>query len=322
MNNIIIEEARLWLNKERDGLELSSNNEFNSWINKSSLHKEIFEEEKSFRSVISELPEDILSQLSFDNQKEIKKDRFLRKIKKASLVAALFCIVIFASFFTYEQYTPSFQNTYLTSNEVNKNIKLPDTSVIALDKNSKVNITYYKDKREVELLEGKVLFDVYSNKNRPFTIKVNNSLVTVLGTKFEIQKEEDKLNVSVIEGKVSVRQNTNNKSKILAILQKSDSLDVNNYGEVIELKQVNSKMIAVWQKDKLLFEQTNLSNVVNEFSKYLDYKVSIENKELESLPITGEFSINDFENLMKSLSIIHPINIHKIDNTFYIRKKI
>ena len=81
-------------------------------------------------------------------------------------------------------------------------------------------------------------------------------------------------------------------------------------------------MIAVWQKDKLLFEQTNLSNVVNEFSKYLDYKVSIENKELESLPITGEFSINDFENLMKSLSIIHPINIHKIDNTFYIRKKI
>lgn len=323
MNNII-EESRLWLNKEQDGLDLNTCKEFEIWINTSALHKKIFEEEKDFRESILDLPKNILDELSFNNQKEIKQDAFLIKIKKVSLSAALFCLIIFASYFTYNLYTPSFQNTYITTNTINKNIILPDSSILALNKNSQIDVIYYKDKREVHLIKGKVLFHVSSNKNRPFIIKINSTLVEVIGTKFEIVKLGKNIKVSVVEGKVSIKQilTNNSRSKILAILQKSDSIEVNDFGEITKLIQINEKTIAIWEKEKLLFEQTSLKNVVKEFSKYLNYKVSIEDKSLESLLISGEFSINDFENLMKSLSVIHPLSVDKIDDTYYIKKKL
>lgn len=323
MNNIILEEARLWLNKEQDGLDLNACRDFSSWLENSSKHKDVFEEEKSFRASFVNLPSDILSSLSFENNKEIKQDKFFLRIKRISLSAALFFLLIFASYFTYDSYLPSFEKLYITSTDINKKIELPDNSILSLDKYSSIRVSYYKDKREVQLLKGKVLFNVASNKTRPFRIEVNNTLVEVLGTKFEIQRFEDRVNISVIEGRVSVREVLNNsKTKILAVLQKSDSLSVNNLGEILSHTQVNEKLIAAWEKDKLLFEQTYLKDVVKEFSKYLNYKVQIESKDLEVLPISGNFSISDFENLMNSLSVIHPLSIQQIENTFYIKKKL
>lgn len=322
MNNTILEEARLWLNKEQDGLDLKACTDFNLWLERSEDHKDVLQEEKAFRENFINLPSDILGELSFENDKEIKQDKFLSRIKKVSLSAAAFFLLIFASYFTYDSYLPSFENVYITSKQINKKIQLPDTSIISLDKHSQIKVAYYKNKREVKLLKGKALFDVASNKTRPFRIEVNNTLVEVLGTKFEIQKFEDRVNVSVIDGRVSVREVlSNSKTKMLAVLQKSDSLDINSLGK-IDLNQVNEKLIAAWEKDKLLFEQTYLKDVVKEFSKYLNYEVKIQSKDLEILPISGEFSISDFENLMNSLSVIHPLSIHQIKNTFYIKKKL
>lgn len=315
--------ARLWLNKEQEGLNLSTSKEFQEWINKSVENKKAFEEEKDFRKLFKTLSTSTLEEISFENQKEIRKDKYLKKIFKLSLSAAVFCLIFFTSYFTYNYYTPSFKHTYLATNKVKKNIKLPDSSMISLDKNSKIEVKYYKNKREIQLKEGKALFSVTPNKSRPFLVKTSNTLVEVLGTKFEIQKQKDKVQISVVEGKVSVKHIlTNSNLQTLAFLKKSDSIEIDGFGKISNLKKVNEKLIALWQKNKLLFKQTKLEEVIKEFSKYLDYKIVIENKSLKDLPISGNFSINDFDNLMKSLSIIHPIKTYKIDNTYYIKKKI
>ncbi len=319
----IFETARLWLNKEQEGLNLTTCKEFQEWVNKSAKHKEAFEEEKDFRELFKTLPTNTLEEISFENQKEIRKDKYLKKILKTSFSAALFCLIFFASYFTYNYYTPSFEQTYLAVNKVRKDIKLPDSSIISLDKNSKIEVKYLKNKRKIQLKEGKALFSVTSNKSRPFLVKTNNTIVEVLGTKFEVQKQKDKVQISVVEGKVSVKHIlTNSNAQILAVLEKADSIEIDKFGKISNLKKVNEKLIASWQKDKLLFKQTKLKEVIEKFSEYLDYKVIIEDKSLKTLPISGEFSINDFDNLMKSLSIIHPIKTYKIGNTYYIKKKI
>jgi transmembrane sensor len=323
MNSVILEEARLWLNKEQEGLDLKACEEFQLWIEKSSKHKEVFEEEKNFRKTIKQLSKDVLEELSFHNQKEIRRDNIFKKSVKPSLYAATFLIVFFVSYFTYTLYIPSFEKLYVTENKINKNIKLLDNSIITLDKNSKIKVSYYKEKREVRLLEGKVLFSVASNKNRPFLIQIDNTVVEVVGTKFEIEKLKNSVNISVIEGVVNVKHVLDNShTQIVAVLQKADHLEVNSFGKINKMQKVNEKMIAAWEKDKLYFKQTKLREVVKEFTKYLDFNVIIENKQLELLPVTGEFSITDFENLMKSLSIIHPIDTQKINNTYFIRKKL
>lgn len=58
------------------------------------------------------------------------------------------------------------------------------------------------DKRKVILKKGTAFFDVAPDKTKPFEIVCNQSMVTVLGTEFEITEDDKRTRVLVREGKV------------------------------------------------------------------------------------------------------------------------
>lgn len=80
-------------------------------------------------------------------------------------------------------------------------IKLPDGSAVSLYPSSRMSY----DKRAVYLL-GKAGFSVVKNPSKPFYVYANNSVTTVIGTRFTVQAYEGTEQVSVVvrTGKVSV----------------------------------------------------------------------------------------------------------------------
>ena len=86
-----------------------------------------------------------------------------------------------------------------------RQLELPDGSVIYLNTNSQVQIDYTDTTRNIVLLQGEAHFDVAKNPRRPFNVYAGGGLVQAVGTAFTVFfKEDQDIDVTVTEGKVAL----------------------------------------------------------------------------------------------------------------------
>lgn len=323
----IQEQACFWLNLKNEKHPDFDNEEFLKWLNEKEEHFIAYKKEEDLRASIKSIPSDILKELSNEVFQEIeaeeKRRSFFKTIIPYSVAASLLLVLSFSVFNFFKGPEALYTKEFNTKNKVLSNIKLPDNSIISLDSNTILNIKYYEKTREVELIKGKAFFSVKSNRQRPFLINANHTNVEVIGTRFEVVNKNNLVDVNVEEGRVKVAKifNESKKPRILALLEKGQKVSINKYGEIDKLQDISIRNIALWEKGKLIFKQDNLKDVMKEFSKYLDIKVEFETKLSSSYLITGEFEPNKFDNLLKSLPLIHPILIEKNSNKILIKEK-
>ena len=86
-----------------------------------------------------------------------------------------------------------------------RQLELPDGSVIYLNTNSQVQIDYTATTRNILLLQGEAHFDVAKNPGRPFNVYAGGGLVQAVGTAFTVFfKDDEAIDVTVTEGKVAL----------------------------------------------------------------------------------------------------------------------
>lgn len=86
-----------------------------------------------------------------------------------------------------------------------RQLELPDGSVIYLNTNSQVQIDYTDTTRNIVLLQGEAHFDVAKNPERPFNVYAGGGLVQAVGTAFTVFfKDDEAIDVTVTEGKVAL----------------------------------------------------------------------------------------------------------------------
>lgn len=314
--NNIQEQASHWVSLEIDGKELKNNKEFNIWI-ETLENKTAFEEQKDLINGIKSLPKDFLDELKNEvkQNREIENRRkiFLKRV--TPLIAASILAIFYISFFVE---FPKYSKEYSVSNKIQNNILLPDNSKISLDANTTITVKYYKNRRVVELSKGKAIFDISSNKEQPFIINTEKIDIEVLGTKFEVVNFENKLQVNVLEGIVKVSK-SKEKNKELAIVEKGQSLQLDNNANIISQNSLNIEKMLQWNEGKYNFQQTNLEEVFNEFSKHLDINIIYEKEKAKRYQISGNFDVKHFDNFLNVLPMIHPIKIVKQDKTIVVK---
>ncbi|MFX4267983.1 FecR family protein [Aliarcobacter butzleri] len=302
--NIILEKARYWLSCFQEGQNIYLNKEFLSWINNEE-HQKIFEEEKRFRQMFSNLSKEYKKELSARVKEELRREKFLNKIKIITPFAACFLIVIFVYVLYFKD---NFSQNIYSENKIIQDILMPDNSKITLDAKTNIKVAYSKNKREVFLEKGKALFEVSPNKQKPFFVKSDDIFVKVVGTKFEVNKKQDRVNISVLEGIVDINHNDLKVTQ----LKKGDLLEIKNDGKIEKLGKVSVDKMASWQSGKLIFHQTLLFEVINEFSKYSNKNIELILVKNDKFPITGEFNINEFDKFVNLLPLIYPIKVEQI----------
>lgn len=122
----------------------------------------------------------------------------------------------------YESHSITYREITTGIRQVKK-LTLPDSSVIHLNANSRLQITEPFSKREVILEEGEAYFQVAPDATRPFRVKTPRMAVDVLGTVFNVRSYRALENsiVSVDEGKVRISNDTG----VLAELIANQALD-------------------------------------------------------------------------------------------------
>lgn len=316
----IEKEALYWIEKERDGFDDIQKSKFNFWINQSQEHKKVYTENKYIINLCKGLPKNY--------QEDLKNEACINKLSrftsiKPFAVASIFLIILSTFIYNaYYTYVPTYKKTFETHYVIANDIKLPDNSYISLDAQSHVDIRFYKHQREVNLEKGKAYFEVKSNLNRPFIIKSGQTKIEVVGTKFEVIKENKNTQVKVYEGIVKLMHiYKNNKSEVIRLLKKGETISLNDNGKINFYTSVISSSIASWRNNILNFQNVSLQNVLKKFSNYYNIHTYFNANYLKNFMITGRFNIKEFDKFLKALPKIHPLNIQRKGDKLLISEK-
>ena len=81
-------------------------------------------------------------------------------------------------------------------------VRLPDGTTLRLDGATQLTIRYGQTTRDVTLAGGAAFFDVVHDAGRPFTVHAGDGAIRVLGTAFDVDRTEGRMEVAVYRGAV------------------------------------------------------------------------------------------------------------------------
>ena len=173
------------------------------------------------------------------------------------------------------------------SNNSTLDIKLPDNSLIVLNKNSSLKVSkQFNKKNRVVILKGEAFFDVTKDFNNPFVVEIDQNLnVTVLGTKFNLRayNHDRNIELKVLSGKVLFENNNNN-----VVVEKG--MEVNYSSETnsfTELKPIDVNMLA-WKTQEFNFDNTPINEIVIALERFLGKRIELP-KNTSNIRYTGAF---------------------------------
>ncbi|WP_044415416.1 FecR family protein [Halarcobacter anaerophilus] len=317
------ERAIYWLTCEKDGLTSSQKLEFENWLKESTSHQKVYNRMKFIYQLPKSLSEENRQNLSQEVHKKFSKSKLTLNAKYYyTSAAAIFLILFLTLFKTYNSTVLQYEKNYITDIKNLSKQKLPDGSIISLDAKTNLNIEFYKNRREAFLTNGKVIFSIAKDKNRPFVISSDNIQIEVVGTKFEVINLDNKITINVQEGRVKTYHlNKNKKRENTIILTKADTITYTNKGEVNNYSKINPEKIAIWQDDLINFNQVTLKEAFIEFAKYTNNTFEFSSNEIKNYLVTGEFKSNQLDIFLNTIIKIYPIKIEKKDKTIKIIKK-
>lgn len=183
---------------------------------------------------------------------------------------------------------------------------LPDGSLLELNTGTRVDVALYPDRRVVELASGEALFTVSPDAARPFIVAAGQAQVRVTGTRFNVRRDGDGVALAVEEGSVAFSAGPwwNRHTRRLAAGY------VARYAPGAPLDaphQENVAAITAWQRGRLVFRDTPLSQVVAELNRYLADPLRIDDPQLGRLRIAGTLAIDEPESVLEVLPRIAPV---------------
>lgn len=258
-----------------------------------------------------------------------------RKRTAFALAASIVLILVAVGFRTYRD-----RGIYTTAVGEERTMPLSDGSVIELNADSRIRVSFFKNRREVDLLRGEALFKVVHDASRPFIVRSGTAIIHDLGTEFDVYRKTTGTTVTVIEGRVAVgssaalplrpsggpsgtsgstastERSSSNRSRESSGLLGSGLVAARNeevlvtageqvtvlHQAILQPINVNVASATAWTQRQLVFDSVPLSQVVRTFNRYNTRPLIIDDAQLKDFRVIGVFSSTDPSSLIRFLS--------------------
>lgn len=198
-----------------------------------------------------------------------------------------------------------------------RRLDLPDGSVVKLNTNTAVEISYDRDERRVRLLSGEAYFAVAKNPARPFIVQAGRIAVRAVGTAFDVRLRREELNVLVTEGKVRVSgddtpaatasEEHGSLGPVLTVGHLArvpldqDHAPTPGGMVVTPLEARTIRNTLAWRDGRLEFFDLPLGEVVAEFNRYNRNQIVITDPALAAQRFGGAFASQQAEPFLELL---------------------
>ncbi|SEW39436.1 FecR family protein [Chitinophaga sp. YR573] len=194
------------------------------------------------------------------------------------------------------------------------NIRLKDGSAIVLEKGA--TMRYDSIACRTIYLDGKALFTVAANEQKPFTVKTKGYSTIALGTSFMVSAEKG-FRVKLFSGKVLIR--TNSQKDIY--LQPGEELAYNKIIRVShkpEIIPVKRKSISI-ENNNMVFDNAPLKDVLELFKEKYHITIQYDEQNISGVYFTGQVLPTDkIELILKTIARINNLTLTSKDGTYII----
>lgn len=203
-------------------------------------------------------------------------------------------------------------------------IVLEDSTKVWLNSASKLTYPehFAEGSRHVSV-EGEAYFEVAHDSSRPFYVEVPGAqIVKVYGTEFNVRSypEDPEVRTTLCKGSISLTQPNGNGGELFlspghqAILDKTTC--------VANLRTADIERVSGWRNGRFVFEEQTLNQIMQDLSRWYDFKFEFKDKELRETVFMG--SIPRYSNFTTAIAILEKsggISFDIADNKVVIAKK-
>lgn len=187
-------------------------------------------------------------------------------------------------------------------------ILLPDGSRIWLNAASSIRYPLSFNglpKRRIELVGGEAYFEIAKDKKHPFLVEMNQQVVEVLGTHFNINSytDESATKTTLLEGAIRIVPIDAQGKKGISKLLKPNQQAVLTNGEGLNISNVDTEEAVAWKSGYFIFHNEGIESVMRKIARWYNVKVQYEGK-IPSRGLGGSMSRgNDLSKVLNMLQV-------------------
>jgi transmembrane sensor len=172
--------------------------------------------------------------------------------------------------------------------------RLTDGSTVELNTGTRLKVQMDDESRRVELVAGEATFSVAHDADRPFIVNAGEATVRAVGTRFNVRRRAESVDVLVTQGKVRVaraRYPAGPEASNSALVSAGESaLIAATHIERAPVTPALADRALAWHHGSLEFESSTLAEIVAEFNRYNERRIVIDDPDLATMQIGGRFS--------------------------------
>lgn len=222
-----------------------------------------------------------------------------------------------------------------------RQLVLEDGTRVFLNTDTRLVVKYDKQARRVELRRGEALFNVAKKSDWPFIVVAGDRQVTALGTSFVVRRDEQRVAVTLVEGKVSVapllspasNESADSREQTGpgegAALQPSsapaeDPVQLRNDevvtltpgqrltitgGSATQLDTPSVEKATAWRRGQVILDDTPLRAAAEEMNRYNSTRLVIEDPDAAALLINGLFQAGDSSHFANAVAQAYGLEV-------------
>ncbi|NMM40600.1 FecR family protein [Pseudoalteromonas arctica] len=305
------QQANYWHELQRTGLNEQQQQAFLHWLNEHPEHHAVYQQSQQVDQLLAQ----------FDNMQTAAINSSVKHFGFSKVWAIAACVAILMISLTSYQFWPSSNNPnfnaqYRSARAEQLDFVLPDGSKLSLDAQTQLALEFDTNQRLTHLKQGRALFDIAKNPQRPFIVNTDRANITVLGTRFSVDNKSNSTRISVEHGRVKV-QSTRHSHHLIELIQGQQAV-LNDQG--VDVHSMNPKLVGAWRNGRLVFNNVPLIEACAEFNRYHDADFKFTDFSVNNMMLSGTFTASELDNFLALLPHVLPVKIEKNNNQIVISK--
>lgn len=196
------------------------------------------------------------------------------------------------------------------------NIVLPDGSRVWMNAASSMRYpTAFNGNSRVVELQGQAYFEVAHDAHKPFSVKVNDLEVQVLGTRFDVMAyaDEKSINTTLLEGLVNVKNGAMEQQ-----LRPGQQAIVNPATGNMVVRAVDVDQVIAWKTGFFEFDNASLDDILRQLARWYDIDISYNQTGSERLyggRISRHLPLSDILHMLEANGPIFSLSGRKLTVT-------
>lgn len=267
-----------------------------------------------------------------------------RKRRRNFAIAASFLVATVAGLMTVDGvrgeldywrdsalYALAGDSLYRTAVGEQRELALRDGTVVTLNTDSRAAVQYGDDTRAVTLLRGQALFEVARDESRPFVVAAGDRWIRALGTAFDVRLSEQRVEVVLIEGHVSVEEvseprpvATESTDKPQPTIHSPQATVYRPQTTILDpgelfiaaaalpepiVRETDVRRATSWREGQLIFRNDRLARAVDEVNRYSKRKIVLADDALGDIRVSGIVNTGNTAVFVETMVKYYPVEI-------------